>query len=85
MHNSELARLEQTFNVECDSKPVKIGDWFVCSYGYDHPIGRCTQVLPNGLMLAFRWGPEIFPSQHFLEYRRILGRAQVGKLKQMFG
>lgn len=73
------------FEVTCQGSPVKIGDCFVCDYGYETPIGKCTQVLTDGLMLAFRWGDLVIPSQHFVPYCRIKGRAQVGWFKKLIG
>ena len=80
----EYKEIQPIFTAECQGTLVKIGDWFVCSYGYSYPIGRCTQVLPTGLMLAFRWGT-LWPIQNYISYDRILGRAEVGFFKKLIG
>jgi len=72
-NEKELHRLSEDIKVDCQDKPVAIGQWFAARYGFEVVQGRCKAILPSGLMLSFRWGL-LWRETFFIEYSQILGR-----------
>ena len=66
-------------SVQIDDTEVRPGQWFMAKYGYENVIGRCTDVLPGGLVLKFRWG-SLFRTRKFVEYGKIRGRVSDPRL-----
>lgn len=49
----------------------EVGHWYILSYGFDEPIGRCVSVGEKGAVMSFRWGGP-FRQNHFVRYDEIL-------------
>jgi hypothetical protein len=57
---------------EVPDQHVEVGRWYLASYGFSHVSGRCVAILPDGLLLSFRWGGP-FRERKFVGWHSIHG------------